>query len=337
MAAERRPLRLTLRGRSVAVTGGAGFIGSHLVDRLVDYGPRRIVVIDDLSLGRRANLNDARRRHEGIRLYVADASRARVLSGILRKERIDVLFSLATNPLPASHVHPLRTVDRIVRLATVAAELARRGEFRTLIHCSSSEVYGTAIDAPMSEAHPLAPRTPYAAAKAAADLIIRSYWETFDIDATIVRPFNAYGPRQNEADYAAVVPATLRRIREGRRPVIFGDGTQTRDLTFVKDTARALVDAYRKPQTRRRVINIGSGREITIAELVSRIGGLAGRALPPMHAAERKADVRRLVADVSLAQELIGFRTRTPVDVGLRRTVAWYLARDAGRWRRASI
>lgn len=322
----------TLRGASVLVTGGAGFVGSHLVDRLVDKGPRRIAVLDNLWIGSRENLNEARRRHAGVRLYEADATSLTAFRDVLRRERVDVVFDLATWPLPASLTRPRQSAEQISRMATVAAELCRLGEFQTLVHCSSSEAYGTAQQVPMTEQHPLNPETPYAAGKAAADLVIRSYWETFDIDATIVRPFNTYGPRQADGLYPGVIPATLRRIRDGKAPIIFGDGQQTRDYTFVTDTADALIGAYLAPQTRRRVINVGSGTEISIGDLVTTIARLAGHAVAPVHVDERKADVRRLVADTTLARELFGFVPRVPLDEGLRRTVKWYL----GRPRRAS-
>lgn len=316
----------SLRGRSVLVTGGAGFIGSHLVDRLVEEGPRRIVVVDNLWLGKRSNLAAARKRHPAVRLHVADAASQTALREIIRRERVEVVFSLATIPLPASHARPRWAADRITRMATVAAELCRLGEFATLMHCSSSEAYGTAVTVPMSEEHPLGALTPYAAAKAAADLVTRSYWETFGIDAAVVRPFNNYGPRQNEGDWAGVVPLTLRRLREGERPVIYGDGAQTRDFIFVEDTAHALVRAYLEPRTRRRIINVASGHEITIADLIERLSALMGRSFDPIYRPERAADVHRHVADVSLARELLGFAPRVGIDEGLRRTVEWYLS-----------
>lgn len=332
MAAPRtyaRPMPLgrpSLRGRSVAVTGGAGFIGSHVVDRLIRERPDRIVVVDDLSLGREANLLAARRAHDGVRLYRRDASRLTALREIVRRERVDVLFSLATVPLPASHVRPARTVNVIVRLASAAVEIARLGEIGALVHCSSSEVYGSAVRLPMAESHPLHAMTPYAAAKAAADLVVRSYWETFDIDAAIVRPFNTYGPRQNDRRFAAVIPATLRRIQAGRAPIIHGHGRQTRDLTYVTDVADAIVRAYLAPAARRRVTNVGSGFETSVADLVRRISELAGGVRPPVHTAARRADVSRQRADASAARALLGFRPRVPLDEGLARTVRWYLS-----------
>lgn len=318
--------RPSLRGRSVAVTGGAGFIGSHVVDRLVRERPERIVVIDDLSLGREANLVDARRAHERVRLYRSDASQLDQLRRIARRERVEILFSLATIPLPASHVRPARTVRVIVHLATAAAELARAGDVGSVIHCSSSEVYGSAVRLPMAETHPLGALTPYAAAKAAADLVVRSYWETFDIDAAIVRPFNTYGPRQNDRRYAGVIPATLRRIARRQAPVIHGHGRQTRDLTYVTDVADAIVGAYLQRSTRRRVLNVGSGRETTIADLVRALSEFAGSARPPIHDDARRADVSRQRADATAARKILGFRPRVPLEEGLARTVRWYLS-----------
>lgn len=320
---------LSLRGKSVVVTGGAGFIGSHVVDRILEEGPRRLEVIDNLWLGKRANLAGPLRA--GVRLHVADAGKTHVVRDIVRRAKADVVFALATIPLPASLVRPKWSYEQIVDLALVVAELARLGEYGTLIYCSSSEVYGSAVSIPMRETHPLNAETPYAAAKASGDLIVRSYWRTFGIDAAIVRPFNTYGPRQNAGDYAGIIPLTLRRIRDDAAPVIQGDGRQTRDFLFVTDTADAIVRAYAASGSRGQVVNVASGIEVSIKDVVSEIARLTRYRGPVEWLPARAGDVRRHRGDAGLAKELLGFRPRVGIRAGLRRTVAWYSGVAPGR------
>ena len=317
---------MALAGRSLLVTGGAGFIGSHLVERLAREGPRRLVVVDNLFLGREENLAPARASYPGLAFYAADAAAPRALERIMVAEQTEIVFSLATVPLPASLVRPRYAASVNFRLAVAAVELCRKNAFQTLVHCSSSEVYGSAAYAPIDEDHPLLPRTPYAASKAAADLLIRSYWETFDIDAVIVRPFNNYGPRQNSASYAGIIPLTLKRLFRGQRAVIQGDGEQTRDFTWVGDTVEGIVSAAANASARKQVLNLASGQEVTIRRLVTLLGHLAGVSRPPRFVGPRPGDVRRHLADVSRARSLLGFRPETALDAGLERTVAWYRA-----------
>ncbi|MBI4349626.1 MAG: GDP-mannose 4,6-dehydratase [Elusimicrobia bacterium] len=314
-----------LKGLSVVVTGGAGFIGSHLVDRLIEEEVGRITVIDSMWLGRRENLADAMARRPDLVLEVLDASRPVALRNAIRRARPDVAFALATVPLLASHERPRWSTEMILKLTTVLVDLARTGDLGRLVHCSSSEVYGSAVHVPMTEDHPLLPETPYAAAKAAADLIVRSYWETFDIDATIVRPFNTYGPRQNDRRYAGLIPVTLRRIQRGDPPIVYGDGEQTRDFTHVSDTVDGLVRAAVAPASRRMVINVASGREVSVNSLVAMLLQLSGSDLVPIRMPERIADVRRHLADITVARETIAFASRVDLAQGLGETVRWYL------------
>lgn len=325
--------KLSLRGASVVVTGGAGFIGSHLVDRLVREEPRRIDVIDDLWLGRRANLRDAVKRGP-VRLHIMDATSLAAVREVMRSARTDVVFDLATIPLPASLVRPRWAYERIVRLATVCVELARLGAYETLIHCSSSEVYGTAMRVPMSERHPLDAVTPYAAAKAAADLLVSAYWRTYGIDAAIVRPFNTYGPRQNRGDWAGVIPLMLDRIARGEPPQIQGDGSQTRDFLYVTDVADAILRAYQEPASRRRVLNIASGREVRIARLTALLLRLTRSRARAVHLPARAGDVRRHLGDASAAKRVLGFKPKVGLEEGLSRTVRWYATELGVSWPR---
>jgi len=308
------------------ITGGAGFIGSHLVDRLIKEELEKIVVVDNLFLGKEANLVDELKNFENLKIFREDASDFEKMNKIIRTEDINVVFNLAVIPLPTSLVKPEWTVDVNIKITNVLCELLREEAFETLIHCSSSEAYGSAEYVPMDEKHPLNPTTPYAASKAASDLIVLSYYKTFGLDVAIIRPFNNYGPRQNERAYAGVIPTTLRRILEGQAPVIFGDGEQTRDYIYVTDTANAMVDIYKNKNTRGKIINIGSGKEISINNLIRIICQVIGyNDNNPIHKNPRVGDVRRHCADITLAKELINFKPKIDFEEGLRETIGWYV------------
>ena len=209
---------------------------------------------------------------------------------------------------------------------TVPCELLREERYATLIHFSSSEGYGSAEYVPMDEAHPLVPSTPYAASKVAGDQIVLSYHHTYGVDAGIVRPFNNFGPRQNAGTYAGIIPIVVHRAMAGVPVQIFGDGEQTRDFVFVRDTADAAVRTYAEPGTRGRIMNVASGREVTVNELVRQLLVALDSDVPVEHVGARLGDVRRHAADISLARKLIGFAPRTSLHDGLAETVAWYVA-----------
>lgn len=315
---------LSLRGRRVMITGGAGFIGSHLVDRLVAEGVASVVVVDNLFLGNEENLAAARSAFPNLKLYVQDATDYDAVGAIVASERIEVLFNLAIVPLPASLVNPRWTVEHNVALATVPSELLRQGYYGTLVHFSSSEAYGSAHYVPMDESHPPMPSTPYAASKVAGDQVVLAYRHTYGIDATILRPFNNFGPRQNAGAYAGVIPIVLGRAMRGMPVVIYGDGEQTRDFIFVRDTADAAVAIFQEPRTRGEIVNIASGRETSINVLVRELLRILGTEVPIEYEPWRPGDVRRHQAAIAKAQDLIGFNPATTLADGLSETVAWY-------------
>jgi UDP-glucose 4-epimerase len=192
------------------------------------------------------------------------------------------------------------------------------------VHFSSSEAYGNAEQVPMDESHSLKPSTPYGASKIASDHLVLSYIRTFGIDASIIRPFNAYGPRQNEGSYAGVIPLTIRKILEGESPVIHGDGLQTRDYTYVTDTADAAVKVYYAKLTRGKVLNVASGEEMSIKNLVSKIAELMNCKKPIIYDAPRPGDIRRFIGSNSLAKKLIHYEPKVGFDEGLRLTIDSY-------------
>jgi UDP-glucose 4-epimerase len=321
-----RPDLGRLRGASCLVTGGAGFIGSHVVEALVAAGVRRVEVVDDLSLGREENLAAVLGR-EDVRLTVADAADEERLRGLCGDRPFDVCLHLAVIPLPHSLVHPRANVDRNVAMTTSVCELLRAGRIGRLVHFSSSEVYGTARTVPMAEGHPLHPHTPYAAAKAATDLVALSHHTTFGLDVVIVRPFNTYGERQNDAAYAGLIPAVVRGVRAGEPVVVHGDGRQTRDMTYVADTVAGALAVAAADGLVGRTFNLGRGAERSVEEIVRAVlTAMDAPDHPVEHGPPRPGDVRRLVADISAARRAVGYAPRIGLHEGLARTVAWYLA-----------
>ena len=306
--------------KTALVTGGGGFIGSHLADRLLEHG-YNVTIIDDLSLGKIENVP------KGVDFIQLDVRRLGPLKTYITEfsDPVDVIFNLAVNPLPMSLSTPREVVDTNVGIATAVCELVRHRLADTLIHFSSSEVYGTARYVPMDESHPLDCRTPYAASKAACDHVVQSYGRTFGIDYAIVRPFNVIGPRQNMEDWAGVVPATIKRCMRGEASVIHGDGSFTRDFSYVDDVVRAAVDIWNTPETRGKVVNVGSGVETTIECLITSIADLFDSACSVVHDSERPGDVARMVADTTLARKLIDYEPRYSLDEAIEKTVSWYV------------
>ncbi len=316
---------MSLKDKRIVVTGGAGFIGSHLVDRLIKEEPEKIIVVDNFFLGKHRNIEEAFRKFSALKLYYQDASHYEKMKNIFKIERPDVVFNLAVVPLLTSHELPKITCEDNISITLSVLELLKDELYDTLIHCSSSEAYGTATESIMDENHPLHPTTPYAASKAASDLLVESYSNTFDLDTAIVRPFNNYGPRQNEGSYAGVIPITIQRIMNGQKPVIHGDGLQTRDYIYVKDVVEAFVDIYNHESTRGKVMNIATGKEITILDMVTAIARELEYGGEFIFEDERPADVRRHRGDITLAQKSFGFEAKTSFDEGIKMTVEWYL------------
>ncbi len=316
---------MSLENKSVLVTGGAGFIGSHLVDQLIREKPSNLVVVDNFFLGKESNLNEAKLSYPQLKVYHQDASDYEAMKDIVQSEDIQVVFNLAVVPLPASLERPAWTYGQNNNITLCWCELARETYFDTLIHFSSSEVYGSCRYAPMDENHPLNPTTPYGASKAASDLLVLSFIKTFSIDAAIIRPFNNYGPRQNKGNYAGVIPLTIERILSGEAPVIYGDGEQIRDYIYVTETAEATIEIYNHENTRGKVINIATGSEITVNQLVGLIAQHMGYDKAIAYEEERPGDVRRFIASIGLAQDLINFKPGINLEEGMKLTIEWYM------------
>lgn len=306
-------------------------MGSWLAEELAKIPPLKLVIVDNLFAGSQANLFAAKKLMPSLKVYVEDASDYWTMREIICTEKIDTVFALATVCLPFSLETPAWTSRAIYELALCLCQLAKEGFIERLIHISSSEAYGSAYYIPMDESHPLRPETPYAAAKASADFLVQSYWRTFGINAMIVRPFNIYGPRQNDGDYCGVIPAMLKRMNRGESPIINGDGKQTRDWTYVTEAVWGILAAADCDTPWRGVVNVGSGHSTSVLELFKMLAPIVGFEGKETYDAPRPADVRKHQADISLLQSETGFMPIISLEQGLHLTWHWYKLRWTNR------
>lgn len=315
---------LRIKGKNILVTGGAGFIGSHLCDELLAQGANKVVCVDNFFLGKIENINDAM-KYENFVLYRDDCRQFGVMQSIIERERIEVVFNMATIALNYSFFNPFDAYMVNVQIANVLLELLKVGAYKTLIHTSSSEAYGTAMYSPMDENHPTNPTTPYAAGKASADLMLLSFSKVSHLDISIIRPFNNYGPRQNaDGPLAGIIPATAKRIKNGEKPVINGDGEQTRDFIYVKDTVRGLIMAYENEHSREMIINLGSGVDVSMNSLLNEICSYMGYEGEWEHREARNSDVRNLCANIDRAKKILCFEPAVRFEDGIKETLDWY-------------
>jgi len=311
------------QSKRVVVTGGAGFIGSELVTQLAARG-HEVVVVDNLANGKRENL--AHTDPERVRLEVADIRDLGKIGGLLHG--VSVIYHLACLGVRHS-LHDPAENNAVNATATLQLlDLARRSGVERFVYVSSSEVYGTARWAPMTEEHPTFPMTVYGAGKLAGECYARAYHESFGFPTVVVRPFNSFGPRSHhEGDSGEVIPKFMLRAMAGKPLIVFGDGTQTRDFTYVADTARGIMMAGFSEPAVGRTINLGQGSEITINGLAEMIGSVTGsNRLQLLYDEPRPGDVLRLFADSTLARDLIGFVPEVSMRDGLEQLHRWYRA-----------
>ena len=304
-------------GKHVLITGGAGFIGSELARQAV-AADARVTVVDRLVNGRRENL--AGLPVELVEADIRDAAMGALLA------RADMVFHLACLGVRHSLHSPIENHEVNAGGTLRLLEAARAGGVARFVYVSSSEVYGTARHVPMTEEHPTRPATVYGASKLAGECYARAYWETWRFPVVMVRPFNTYGPRcHHEGDCGEVIPKFLLRAMAGRPMAIFGDGAQTRDFTYVGDTAAGILAAGACDAAVGETVNLGSGSEISINELAGEIRRVLDRpAAPVEHVEARPGDVRRLCADTAKARRLFGYRPRVGFCEGLARLREWY-------------
>ncbi len=304
---------------NVLVTGGAGFIGSNLVDVLLARGDS-VRVLDDLFSGTKENLDPAAELVVG---SVADEKLVREAA-----EGCEVLFHIAAHrAVPRSVENPLGTDLANVHGTLAVLVAAKDVGARRVVSASSSSVYGGAEVLPTPESAPLVPRSPYAVSKVAGEQYGRVFHELFGLETVSLRYFNVYGPRQRpNSAYAAVIPLFIDALKTGARPIVHGDGTQTRDFTYVSDAVAGTIAASEAPAERcaGRAYNIAPGASHSLLDLLAVLGRILGVEPDPEFTAERAGDVRQAQADPAAAARDLDFRCRVDLEDGLRRTVEWF-------------
>ena len=303
------------------VTGGAGFIGSELVRQLAERGGR-VVVIDNLVNGKRENLDGV--LSDRVTLLKADIRDIGAYSDLLRDTAI--VYHLACLGVRHSLHAPIENHDVNATATLHLLTASRDAEVPRFVYVSSSEVYGTAMWAPMTEEHPTFPCTVYGGSKLAGESYTRAFHRSYGYPTVVVRPFNTYGPRSHhEGDSGEVIPKFLLRCLAGKPLIVFGDGTQTRDFTYVSDSARGIILAGNSDAAVGQTLNLGSGAEVTVNDLAATVARAAGRPdAEVVHDAPRPGDVLRLYADMSRARGLLGYQVKVTLDEGLRRLLEWY-------------
>lgn len=302
---------------NVLVTGGAGFIGSHIVRGLLERGDR-VRVLDNFSTGKRGNLDGL-----DVEIVEADLRDASRLTEACRGVET-VFHQAAFVSVPQSMQEPLDCFDVNVTGTASLLEAARKHGVKRVVFASSAAVYGDSDAYPLSEETPLRPLSPYAASKRVDEIYGQLYTASFGVEVVGLRYFNVYGPRQRpDSQYAAAVPIFIRRLLDNKPVTIFGDGGQTRDLIFVGDVVRANLAAAAHPSAPGGVFNICTGNETRILDLVEILQDLFPSAPAPEFAAPRAGDIYRSIGSPQKAAETIGFRAEVSLTDGLARTAEW--------------
>jgi len=309
-----------IEGKRVLVTGGAGFIGSHLVECLAR--DNEVTVLDDFSVGTMENLNAVKGRMRVVKADITD--RASLHQAV---QSAQIVFHLAVVCLRASIRDPIRS-HQVNDQGTLNLLLsALNSSVERFVHVSSSEVYGSAVRSPMAEDHPFTPGTPYAASKVAAETYALSFHHTYGFPAVVIRPFNTYGPREHlNGPSGEVIPKFVARAMAGKPLLVFGDGHQTRDFTWVEDTVRGIVQAAACDALLGKPVNIARGEAVSILELAQRVQRLLGTDVPIEHRAPRPGDVRAHLGSVERARAMFGFKAGVGLAEGLARYVQWVKA-----------
>ena len=318
---------MKLEGKKVLVTGGAGFIGSHIIGALLDEGCAEIVAIDNMVRGRPENLADAL-AHDSVRLLEGDI-RDHTLMDALVKDA-DLVFHQAALRITQCAEEPRQALEVMVGATYDLLEQCVKHQVEKVVAASSASIYGMADQFPITESHhPYNNRTLYGAAKTFNEGLLRSFQQMYGLNYVALRYFNVYGPRMDICGvYTEVLIRWMERIAAGAPPLIFGPGDQTMDFVEVRDVARANILAA-KAEVTDEVFNVASGTETSLNQLADALLRVMGSNLRPEHLPERKVNpVQRRLADIAKAQRLLGFKAMIPLEAGLDRLVGWWQAQQ---------
>jgi UDP-glucose 4-epimerase len=302
------------------VTGGSGFIGSHLVEALVARGDR-VRVLDDLSTGKRANLQAVEGKFDFVQGSILDLARLKQAA-----QGCEVVYHLAALPSVARSIEEPVLSHEMCATGTVhVLDVARQQGVRRVVYAASSSAYGDIPGAVRSEDEPVSPMSPYAAAKLAGEFYCRCFTTVYGLETVRLRFFNIFGPRQDASSpYSGVIALFLAAIAGGRTPRVDGDGLQSRDFTYVGNAVQAVMKAASAPAAVGNVYNIGTGGSTTVLDLVNALNQLLGTSIKPTHGPPRPGDVRHSQADISRARRDLGYEPTVDFLDGLRLTLEWY-------------
>lgn len=312
---------MKMEGKKVVVTGGAGFIGSHIVDKLVELGAE-ITVIDDLSTGKMSHISSAKGKIKFVKGSILDL-------GLLKKEFRDADFvshQAAKRSVPESVENPLPYEQVNVTGHRNVLEAARLNDVKRLTFASSSSVYGDTDKFPEEETDLPMPISPYAITKLTGEHYCRMFHELYGLEAVNLRYFNVFGPRQDpHSQYACVIPKFILAVLKNESPTIYWDGEQTRDFTYVENNALANVLAFTsKEKVGGESINICAGKGVTVNHILSEVNKHLGKNTKAKFEPRRPGDVRHTKGAVEKAKKLLGFEAKVNFDEGLKRTIEWF-------------
>ncbi|MDR1032355.1 MAG: NAD-dependent 4,6-dehydratase LegB [Holosporales bacterium] len=318
---------MDLGSKAILVTGADGFIGSHLVESLVHKGLRVKALSQYNSFNNWGWLEDINCLRD-VEVLCGDVQDAHYMSKITKG--VDVIFHLAALiAIPYSYIAPDSYIDTNIKGTLNVCQAALENGAQKVLITSTSEVYGSAQYVPIDEKHPLQPQSPYSATKIGADAIAESFYRSFGLPVCIVRPFNTYGPRQSAR---AIISTIITQIASGKKQVDLGDVTPTRDFSYVKDTIRGFIELAKCDQSIGETVNIGSNREISIADVFELIkktmNSGAECVMDDQRIRPEKSEVRRLCCDNSKIKEMIGFEPEYTLEQGLRETIDWFTASE---------
>jgi UDP-glucose 4-epimerase len=306
--------------RTFLVTGGAGFIGSHIVEALVRRGDR-VRVLDNLCTGFKKNFANVASQVEFIECDLCDRSRvAYAVHGV------DCIFhQAALASVPRSVEAPLDTNHACVTGTLTLLDQARRAGVRRVVYAGSSSCYGDQPSSSKRESDLPSTLSPYAAAKLAGEHYCQAFYHTYGLETVCLRYFNVFGPRQDpDSPYSAVIPIFITRMLEGRSPIIYGDGLQSRDFTYVDNVVHGNLLAADAPDVGGRSINLANGQSTTLLDLLAALKEFLAVEIEPVHEASRAGDVRESMADITLARKLLGYEPQVTFKEGLRRSIGYY-------------
>lgn len=308
--------------RIYLVTGGAGFIGSHICERLLNEG-HRVRVLDNFSNGKEENLSQFRDQIEVIRGDVRDAQ---LVTEAVKGVYV-VFHEAALGSVPRSVADPVSTHESNITGTLNVLLAARDAGVRRVVFASSSSVYGETAELPKHEGITPQPLSPYALSKLAGEHYINIFNHVYGFEAVSLRYFNIFGPRQDpQSEYAAVIPKFVTALMRGNRPVVYGDGMQSRDFTYIENVVEANLLASEADGIAGKAFNVACGGRYTLLDLLDRIKKALGTDIEPVHEAARAGDVRDSQAAIDAAQKAFGYQIKVDFDEGLRRTVEWFKA-----------